>query len=234
LQLLVVSSGWWIAVVQLWPAGSRPYVGGSTDDNVLNLALGYNGVDRIVGGGERAPEAEAHLSGWATHAGIQRLFSAEMGYEISWLLPAVAVAIIAGVYVAVRGRLDRTEKATLAMWMGWFVVSAAVFSYMTGMVHPYYTIALAPAMGALIGLAGTSQRHRGHGDRRMEQRPRLHPGTVHRSGARREDHLLRRQRTTARTRPQRCPDRRMGGPALPADEGRRDDGIPPVVNPPDG
>jgi 4-amino-4-deoxy-L-arabinose transferase-like glycosyltransferase len=150
---LVVSSGWWIALVQLWPPGSRPYVGGSTDDNVLDLALGYNGVDRIVGGGERAPDADAHLSGWATHAGIQRLFSGEMGYEISWLLPTVAVAIIVGVYLAVGGRLDRTEKAAMVMWIGWFVVSAAVFSYMTGMVHPYYTIALAPAMGALIGLA---------------------------------------------------------------------------------
>ena len=150
---LVVSSGWWVAVVQLWPAASRPYIGGSTDDNVLNLALDYNGVDRIVGGGERAADADTHPGGWGTHAGILRLFSAEMGYEISWLLPAVAVAIVVGVYLAVRGRLDRTEKAALVMWIGWFVVSAAVFSYMTGMVHPYYTIALAPAVGALIGLA---------------------------------------------------------------------------------
>jgi 4-amino-4-deoxy-L-arabinose transferase-like glycosyltransferase len=150
---LAVSSGWWIAVVQLWPAGSRPYVGGSTDDNVLNLALGYNGIDRIVGGGERASEADAHPGGWATHAGVQRLFSGEMGYEVSWLLPAVVVAILVGGYLAVRGRLDRTEKAALVMWVGWFLVSATVFSYMSGMVHPYYTIALAPAIGALIGLA---------------------------------------------------------------------------------
>ena len=150
---LVVSSGWWIAVVQLWPAGSRPYIGGSTDDNVLNLALGYNGVDRIVGGGERVTEPNTHAGSWATHAGIQRLFSGEMGYEVSWLLPAVGVAIIVGGYLAVRGRLDRAEKAALVMWIGWFMVSAVVFSLMTGMVHPYYTIALAPAMGALIGLA---------------------------------------------------------------------------------
>ena len=150
---LVVSSGWWIAVVQLWPAGSRPYIGGSTDDNVLNLALGYNGVDRIVGGGERVTEPNTHAGSWATHAGIQRLFSGEMGYEVSWLLPAVGVAIIVGGYLAVRGRLDRAEKAALVMWIGWFLVSAVVFSVMTGMVHPYYTIALAPAMGALIGLA---------------------------------------------------------------------------------
>lgn len=158
---LVVSSGWWILIVQLWPAGSRPYVGGSTDDNVLNLALGYNGIDRIVGGDERATDPGTHLTGWATHAGIQRLFSGEMGYEISWLLPAVAVAIVVGVSLALRGRLDRIEKAALVMWIGWFAVSATVFSYMTGLVHPYYTIALAPAVGALIGLAAVWSRPAG-------------------------------------------------------------------------
>ncbi|MFN8032757.1 MAG: glycosyltransferase family 39 protein [Mycobacterium sp.] len=158
---LVISSGWWVAVVQLWPSSSRPYVGGSTDDNVLNLALNYNGVDRIVGGGERATDPSAHPSGWGTHAGIPRLFSAEMGYEVSWLLPTVAVAIVVGVYLAARGRLDRVEKAALVLWIGWFVVSAAVFSYMTGMVHPYYTIALAPAVGALIGLTAVWSKSAG-------------------------------------------------------------------------
>ncbi|WP_328350321.1 glycosyltransferase family 39 protein [Mycobacterium sp. NBC_00419] len=155
---LIVSSGWWVAVVQLWPADSRPYIGGSTDDNVLNLALGYNGVDRIVGGGNHVHPPDAHAGGWGTHAGPARLFSAEMGYEISWLLPAVIVAIGVGTYLAVRGRLTRVEKSALVMWTGWFVVSAAVFSYMSGMVHPYYTVALAPAVGALIGLTAVWSR----------------------------------------------------------------------------
>lgn len=153
LGALVVSSGWWVAAVQMWPAASRPYVGGSTDDNVLNLALGYNGFDRLVGGGERPHPPDGHPSGWGTHAGPVRLFSAEMGYEISWLLPAVVVAIAVGIYLAIRGRLTGVEKAALTMWTSWFVVNAAVFSYMTGMVHPYYTVALAPAVGSLIGLA---------------------------------------------------------------------------------
>ncbi len=148
---LVISGGWWVGVVELWPAGSRPYIGGSTDNSVLNLALGYNGVDRIVGGGSEP--SHGHHGGWGIHAGVLRMFSGEMGYEISWLLPAVTVAIAAGAYLMARGRLARIEAAGFTMWVGWFVVSAAVFSYMTGMVHPYYTIALAPPLGALIGLA---------------------------------------------------------------------------------
>jgi 4-amino-4-deoxy-L-arabinose transferase-like glycosyltransferase len=153
---LAISGGWWVAIVQLWPAGSRPYVGGSTNNNVLNLALGYNGVDRIVGGGDKV--SHGHPSGWSTHAGVLRILSAEMGYEVSWLLPAVAVAIAAGVYLAVRRRLTRMEAAGFVTWTVWFAVCTVVFSYMTGMVHPYYTIALAPAAGALIGLAAVLSR----------------------------------------------------------------------------
>ena len=125
---------------------------------MLNLALGYNGVDRIVGGGDKVLNT-GHLSGWSTHAGVLRILSAEMGYEASWLLPAVAVAIVAAAYLAIRRRLSRlVEAAGFVTWTVWFVVCTVVFSYMTGMVHPYYTIALAPAAGALIGLAAVLSR----------------------------------------------------------------------------
>jgi 4-amino-4-deoxy-L-arabinose transferase-like glycosyltransferase len=46
---LLVSAGWWVAVVQLWPASSRPFVGGSQTNSVLELAFGYNGVGRLTG-----------------------------------------------------------------------------------------------------------------------------------------------------------------------------------------
>ena len=46
---LVVSSGWWVAVVQLWPTNARPYIGGSADNSELNLIFGYNGFSRIRG-----------------------------------------------------------------------------------------------------------------------------------------------------------------------------------------
>jgi 4-amino-4-deoxy-L-arabinose transferase-like glycosyltransferase len=37
---------------------------------------------------------------------------------------------------------------------GWLLVTGLVFSYMLGIVHPYYTVALAPAIGALTGIGG--------------------------------------------------------------------------------
>src|SRR5438270_183073 len=32
---MVVAGGWWVALVALWPAGSRPYIGGSQTNSVL-------------------------------------------------------------------------------------------------------------------------------------------------------------------------------------------------------
>lgn len=153
---LVISAGWWVVIVQMWPATSRPYIGGSTNNTVLDLAWGYNGVDRIVGGGNAV--SHGHPSGWTTHAGVLRILSAEMGYEASWLLPAAVIAIAAGAVLALRRKLTRLEAAGFTMWTVWLVVCTLVFSYMTGMVHPYYTIALAPAVGALIGMAAVRSR----------------------------------------------------------------------------
>jgi hypothetical protein len=48
-------------------------------------------------------------------------------------------------------RTDRTRAAAL-VWGGWLLVTGLVFSYMSGIIHPYYTIALAPAIGALVGI----------------------------------------------------------------------------------
>ncbi|TWV37774.1 glycosyltransferase family 39 protein, partial [Streptomyces misionensis] len=46
---LVVAGGWWVAVVELWPASSRPYIGGSQHNSFLELTFGYNGFGRLNG-----------------------------------------------------------------------------------------------------------------------------------------------------------------------------------------
>jgi 4-amino-4-deoxy-L-arabinose transferase-like glycosyltransferase len=154
---LIAAAGWWVLTVQLVPATARPYIGGSTDNTVLQLAVGYNGVTRILGrNGSHAadPAAAAIGHGWSRvggGTGLGRLFTAEMANEISWLLPAALSGIAFGVYLLIRGRLNRGEKAALTMFAGWLLVSALVFSYMSGMVHPYYTVAMAPAVAGLVG-----------------------------------------------------------------------------------
>ena len=151
---IVVSAGWWVAAVAIWPASARPYIGGSTNNSVLNLVFGYNGLGRIFGqsgpGGGGGTTSGASGSSFGGATGLSRLFGTEMGNEISWLLPAAGVALIGGLW-ATRGRprTDRT-RAALILWAGWVVVTGLVFSYMSGVIHPYYTVALAPAVAALV------------------------------------------------------------------------------------
>src|SRR5581483_9116932 len=96
---LVVSAGWFVALVALWPAASRPYIGGSTNNSLLELALGYNGLGRILGGqgnGGGGGGGGGQNTAFGGAAGIGRLFGSSMGTEISWLLPAALVALVAG------------------------------------------------------------------------------------------------------------------------------------------
>lgn len=163
---LVVAAGWWVLAVALWPADARPYIGGSTNDTVLDLVFGYNGLGRIFGGsgnggGGGATGGTAGSSfGGAT--GLDRLFSSEMGLEISWLLPAALIALVLGLVVVGRRRLADPARAGLVLWGGWLLVTGLVFSYMSGTIHPYYTVALTPAIAGLVGTGGALLWHARH------------------------------------------------------------------------
>src|SRR5438067_1589396 len=47
--LLLVISLSWVVAVDLTPASQRPYVGSTQDNSELSLALGYNGIQRLLG-----------------------------------------------------------------------------------------------------------------------------------------------------------------------------------------
>ncbi|ODU11182.1 MAG: hypothetical protein ABT15_02300 [Pseudonocardia sp. SCN 73-27] len=144
---LAVTAGWWVLVVALWPAADRPYIGGSQTDSVLELTLGYNGFGRLTGD-ETGSVGGGPGDGWG-ETGIGRLLGSEMGAEASWLIPAALLLLV------VLLRLSRREPRTgplRAAALLWLVVTGAVFSFAAGIIHPYYTVALAPAIGALVGI----------------------------------------------------------------------------------
>ncbi|HET7667068.1 MAG TPA: glycosyltransferase family 39 protein [Mycobacterium sp.] len=158
---MVASAGWFIALVSVWPADSRPYIGGSTDNSLLQLALGYNGIERIAGRG--GGPGSGHFGGgpggpnlfFGGEPGIGRLFGPSMGVEASWLLPAALIGLAAGIWFTRRTVRTGSVRAGLLLWGGWLLVTGAVFSFMDGTVHPYYTVALAPAIAALVGISVT-------------------------------------------------------------------------------
>jgi 4-amino-4-deoxy-L-arabinose transferase-like glycosyltransferase len=147
---LVVGAGWWILAVDLTPAADRPYIGGSGNNTALGLAFGYNGVSRITGGsGAGGGGGGANFSG---STGVGRLFNSLNGGQIAWLLPAALIAIAA--LVVVSGRAARTDRvrAAVLIWGGWLIVTGAVLSFASGVIHTYYSVELAPAVAALVAI----------------------------------------------------------------------------------
>jgi 4-amino-4-deoxy-L-arabinose transferase-like glycosyltransferase len=148
---LIVSGGWLIALCAVWPAASRPYIGGSTNNSLWELALGYNGLGRLFGGGGNGG---GQSSGFGGTSGILRMFNSAFGTEVSWFLPAALLLLVAG--LVYRGRARRTDavRASLVIWGGWLIVTALVFSFMSGTIHPYYAVALVPAIAAVVAIGG--------------------------------------------------------------------------------
>ena len=151
---MIVAAGWWIAIVELWPASSRPYIGGSQNNSILELTLGYNGFGRLNGNEVGSVGGGGNNAGggmWGS-TGLFRLFNSEIGGQIAWLLPAALALLVLGVWFRRKaGRTDR-QLTGLVVWGGWLLVTALTFSFMAGIFHAYYTVALAPAIAALVAI----------------------------------------------------------------------------------
>ena len=158
---MVLAFGWWVAIVELVPESWRPYIGGSQTNSILELTFGYNGLGRLngnqtgsVGGG----------GGWG-ETGILRMFTTVSGQMVSWLIPAALLLAVAGMILLGRRAWATTLRAgvethrtrtlgALVLFGSWLVVNALVFSYMAGIYHDYYTVALAPAIGGALASGG--------------------------------------------------------------------------------
>ena len=166
LVAFLVSAGWFVVLTLLWPSSSRPYIAGSTDNNFMNLVLGYNGFARVLGKNHQfaSPSIAGASAGTKFRLkesfdfmgdqveGLRRLFTGEFGFEIGWLLPG---ALVAGVLVIVaRGRAARTDpvRAGAILFGVWVLVDGLVLSFMHTKIPPYYCMSLAPAAAALFAI----------------------------------------------------------------------------------
>ncbi|MFB7218241.1 glycosyltransferase family 39 protein [Streptomyces sp. NPDC056227] len=154
---MVVAGGWWVAIVELWPASSRPYIGGSQNNSFLELTFGYNGLGRISGDetGSVGGGGGGQSGGQWGETGIGRMFNSEIGSQISWLLPAALILLIAGIWLTRRAKRTDIARAAFLAWGGSLLMTAVVFSFMAGIFHQYYTVALAPYIAALVGTGVT-------------------------------------------------------------------------------
>lgn len=151
--LAAVVSLSWMSLVTIWPAGSRPYIDGSTGNSAFQQVFIYNGFgrldqatpDQLVNRTIRLGLAISPPPSW------HRLLTGELGRDTAWLLAAATLALLAGL-LARHGK-PRTDlvRAGLVLWGIWLVTLFAVFSTATT-INSYYTAALSPAVASLLGI----------------------------------------------------------------------------------
>ena len=154
---MTVVAGAWPALVELTPAADRPWVSGTSDNSVLSLIFGYNGLGRVEGQSGGPSGGGSSMFGGTT--GPLRLLNSALGGQVGWLL---GFALLSGVGILVASRLRRADPRSgwLIVVGGVFLTAAVLFSFASGIFHPYYVSLLAPFAAALTG-AGAAQFIRG-------------------------------------------------------------------------
>lgn len=174
LVLLTVSLSWALAVDSI-PASTRPFVGSSTNNSVMELIIGHNGLERIgLGGkytnrGNNPPQeltgkdnaqqnqmpAGRNGMGNSSKTGITRLFTYNnLSDQISWLLLfAIIGAIITAIEEKVKlFKFDNKRKLSLLLWSMWLLPEFIYFSFSKNVTHTYYLTTMAPSVAALTGI----------------------------------------------------------------------------------
>jgi 4-amino-4-deoxy-L-arabinose transferase-like glycosyltransferase len=143
----------WPMLVTLTPAADRPWISGTSDNSIWSLIFNYNGVGRVTGQ-TGAPGTGFGGGGgggaFGGPTGVFRLLASGLGDQAGWLL---GFAVAAGLGILAATRLRRSDPRTgwLIAVGGAFAVSAVVFSYASGIFHPYYVSFLAPFTAMLVG-----------------------------------------------------------------------------------
>jgi 4-amino-4-deoxy-L-arabinose transferase-like glycosyltransferase len=168
--VMVALSLSWVTAVDHVPATQRPYVGSSTGDSEVNLALGYNGWGRVTGGllgrGAARPAAPNPPTGSARPAlaaftaresgapGPLRLLAQPLASQTGWLLPLALIGLVAAAArQRWRGPADGRRRSLL-LWGAW-LLTVGVFFSVAGFIHAYYLAMLGPAIAALAAVGLT-------------------------------------------------------------------------------
>jgi 4-amino-4-deoxy-L-arabinose transferase-like glycosyltransferase len=180
--ILVVCSLPWVLAYEFTPKESRPFVGGSHDNSMLELVVGHNAMSRFFSPlkkpevNERGPQAQQTAAGevkpvygtgsdaesalrvlfsrmfMSGTAGPLRLARGQPAAQTLWLFPFAVMAIFIGLGQS-RSRIPLTARhLAVLFWCCWLGTYVAVYSYLGGIIHFYYLCTLSPAFAALAGI----------------------------------------------------------------------------------
>jgi 4-amino-4-deoxy-L-arabinose transferase-like glycosyltransferase len=180
--ILVICSLPWVLAYEVTPKESRPFVGGSHNNSMLELVVGHNAMSRFfsplkspavnerglqaqqAAAGEVKPvygtgsDAEAALRVLFSRvfmsgtAGPLRLADGQPAAQTLWLFPFAVMAIFIGLGQSRVQRPLPARHLAVLFWCCWLSTYVAVYSYLGGIIHFYYLSTLSPALAALAGI----------------------------------------------------------------------------------
>ncbi|WP_100488504.1 ArnT family glycosyltransferase [Sporolactobacillus pectinivorans] len=182
--VLTIVSLSWAVIVDAVPAQDRPWVGSTQTNSEINLAFGYDGIQRVTGmhGGNGGMRNFARTAGVSHNFGngitrnsassfhissqyreqtndFFRLFTGSDAEQVGWWLP---LGIVGFVLALLRYRRKSEKLATagpsVAMWGTWFATTVLYFTFVSAM-HTYYMVTMAPAIAAMVGIGFGEIRH---------------------------------------------------------------------------
>ena len=144
-------AGSWLLAVQLVPPTSRPFIGGSRTNSALELALGYNGLQRLTGeDAVRSTPTDALDDDFT--GGFQRFLEPQFLGQFGWFLPVALVGLAVAAVWVVRREGSRGLRMLLLLSGTWFTTSATVLAFMSGILHPYYCLTSVPPLCVLAAV----------------------------------------------------------------------------------
>lgn len=163
----VVTSFSWMSVIALFPPGQRPYIDGTTNNNIFSMVLGYNGIDRFIQNffpGALGADPGAVVGGHTSTVGLVpgvlghtplKLFFPQYATQIGWFYPLVAAGLVLGVLALRRGHrnhpADAGLRAGILLSTTLLVTLTAVMSVMS-LPHTAYLASLAFPLAALAAI----------------------------------------------------------------------------------
>ena len=147
LGMAVASAGWWLVIAENTQAATRPYAGGSFTNSFVEVLLKQNGLGRILGAAGGGSSQQDEIK-----AGPLKLIQYPFfGTQGSWLLFVAITVLLCSLVLLRRRPTQDPQRALLLLAGGWLLAYAGVFSYMSGVINPYYLVALAPPIGIVTG-----------------------------------------------------------------------------------
>ena len=166
--VLAIVSLSWSVIVDSIPPDQRPYVGSTQNNSMVELAIGYNGINRLIGQqhnfhGNLWSHTSQHVdstqigeTGFRQNTGklgLLRLFiTPQLVGQLSWLLPGSFISVVSLLWgLRFRTPLDRKKKMVV-FWTVWVLTMFLFFSHIANMMNSYYMVMLAPGIAALAGV----------------------------------------------------------------------------------